>query len=135
MFTAYCNTIVGIPSVQPSTTASVTMASVSTTLISSTPTPPPHPIADIKLISRGLTFVQLQWTGIQEQLSYFRVKLYCVSPCTGNVMKSFTTMNTSITVYGLVPGQTYAVQVAAVISDDVISAYSEPLQVSTAANG
>lgn len=108
------------------------MASASTTSISSTPTP--YPVADVRQISQGLTFVQLQWTVLQEQMSYFRVRLYCVSPCTGNIMKSFTTMDTSITVYGLEPDHTYAVQVATVTSDGVTSAYSEHLQVSTAAN-
>lgn len=132
MFTAYCGIVVGIPDVRPSTTASTIVASASTTSISSTPTP--YPVADVRQISRGLTFVQLQWTVLQEQMSYFRVRLYCVSPCTGNIMKSFTTMDTSITVYGLEPDHTYAVQVATVTSDGVTSAYSEHLQVSTAAN-
>ena len=133
MFTAYCGIIVGIPTVRPSATASTIMASASTTSISSTPTP--YPVANVRQISRGLTSVQLQWTGLQEEISYFRVRLYCVSLCTGNAMKSFTTMDASITVYGLEPDHTYAVQVATVTSDGVMSVYSEPLQVSTAASG
>lgn len=106
------------------------------TSISTTPTPYPVAVpANVEQVSRGLTSVQIQWTRSQEHTLFFRIKLYCEAPCTNNAVRSFTTVDTSITVYGLEPDHTYVVQVAAAISDGVLSRYSEPLRVSTATSG
>lgn len=115
--------IVEIPNVIPTATTTI-------------PTPQPTAVpANVEQISQGLTSVQFQWTAISQNNAFFHIRLYCVSMCADHVTKNFTTMDTSIMVYGLKPDQTYAVQVGVLTNNGVVIEYSKPLQVSTVTSG
>lgn len=121
------------PSIAPST-ISPSAPPVTATSIYTAPTPLPSTIpVNIEQISRGLTTLQVRWTASQDHMT-FHVRLYCIASC-DDVMRNFTTVDPLLTVYGLRPNQTYAVQVAAVTSNGVLTGYSEPVQVSTVTSG
>jgi len=120
MFLSCCDIII-----ETATTAIPTLSTAAT----------PHPPASVEQTSQGLTSVQIQWTAVSQNNTLFHIKLYCMSSCADNVTKNFTTMDTSITVYGLKPDEIYTVQVAVLTDNTLASEYSEPLQVSTATSG
>ena len=115
-----------------SSTSESILPSVTATSVFAAPTS--RPVAtptNVEQTSRELDSLQIQWTASEENV-LFHIRLFCVTPCTDGEVRNFETRDTSLTVHGLKPGHTYAVQIAAVTDDDVRSEYSDSLQVSTA---
>lgn len=130
--------LLGIPDILPSTTT-INLApstAVIPSIVAVTPTPQPAAVpVNVKQVSQRLTSLQVQWNVVPQDQLLFHIRIYCVAVCIDNVVKNFTTMDTTITVYGLQPDHVYAVQVAAETNSGVLSRYTEPLQVSTVTTG
>lgn len=122
------------PSIAATATPSVVLAT-----LSDVPTPPvetstPVP-ADIRQTGRGLTSVQVQWSSVRDNNALFHIRLSCLHSCSQDVVRNFTTLEKSLTIYGLQPNQIYTLQVADVTNNDIVGIYSDSIQVSTVTSG